>query len=88
MIAHSSSASSPLFDGETVLSDAWEPANPPDLGSGEARRDTGASDHFAFRKEDSTLSIQHEWRARPAKPSRICNVPSTFFNVSFLCEVK
>jgi len=28
------------------LSDAREPANPPDLGSGEARRNTGVSDHF------------------------------------------
>ncbi len=30
----------------SLFSDAWEPANLPDLESGDARGSTGASDHF------------------------------------------
>ena len=37
--------------GRHFKSRTRETANPPDLGSGDARRDTGASDHFLFPRE-------------------------------------
>ncbi len=60
-----------------MLTDTREPAFPPDLGSGEARRNTGVSDHFFThrqiaqtdeqRAEDATRLVQFQlWRPFPA----------------------